>query len=57
MEAKDFADMITLVRRAPLKDMNEAEAVSELLKKFAAHADAIIEQQKAAPEPALREVE
>jgi hypothetical protein len=37
MDKKDFADVIRLVRRAPLQNMDEAEAVAKLLQRFAAH--------------------
>ena len=37
MNEKDFADMIRLARRAPLMNMDEAEAVATLLQRFAQH--------------------
>lgn len=42
MNGKDFADIIRLVRRAPLQNMDEAEVVAQLLQRFAAHADAVL---------------
>lgn len=39
MNAKDFADCIRLMRRAPLQSMDEAEAVAALLQRFSAHAE------------------
>lgn len=38
MTQEDFANMIRLARRAPLANMDEAEAAATLLQKFAAHA-------------------
>lgn len=38
MTQEDFANMIRLARRAPLANMDEAEAVAALLQKFATHA-------------------
>lgn len=37
MNEKDFADIIRLIRRAPLMNMDEAEAVANLLQRFAEH--------------------
>lgn len=39
MSEQDFADMIRLARRAPLTNMDEAEAVAGLLQRFAAFVD------------------
>lgn len=36
MNEKDFADIIRLARRAPLQNMDEAEAVAVLLQKYSA---------------------
>lgn len=43
MSAKDFADIIRLIRRSPLQNMDEAEYVAELLKRFSAHAQSVID--------------
>lgn len=37
MNEKDIADIIRLVRRAPLQNLAEAEAVAVLLSRFAQH--------------------
>jgi len=39
MDAEDYANIIRLVRRAPLANMDEAEVVNRLLQRFAEHAD------------------
>ena len=49
MNDKDFADMIRLARRAPLKDMAEAETAAALLQRFAAFANEYLETQKQLP--------
>jgi hypothetical protein len=46
MNDKDFADIIRLVRRASLHNMDEAEHVAGLLQRFASHANEFIETQK-----------
>lgn len=53
MEAKDFADIIRLVRRAPLQNMDEAEAINGLLQRFAEHAEKMTIET---PKPELQEV-
>lgn len=50
MNEKDFADIIRLVRRAPLMNMDEAEAVAVLLNKFALHSKDWLEMQNAEAE-------
>lgn len=45
MNAKDFADCIRLMRRAPLANMEEAEAAAALMKKFSAHADEFLKPE------------
>lgn len=45
MNEKDFADMIRLARRAPLQNMDEAEAVAELLQRYAFFVKEYIESQ------------
>lgn len=45
MNEKDFADLIRLARRAPLSNMDEAEAAAALLQRFAAYADAEVEKR------------
>ena len=47
MNDKDFADVIRLVRRAPLMNMDEAEAVANLLQRFAQHSKDWLELQAA----------
>lgn len=47
MDDKDFGDMIGIARRAPLANMDEAEAVARLLQKFAKFAKDYIEERKA----------
>lgn len=47
MNEKDFADMIRLARRAPLQNMDEAEAAANLLQRFASFANAYLEAEKA----------
>lgn len=42
---KDFADIIRLARRAPLQNMDEAEAAAKLLQRFAAFADAVLDDK------------
>lgn len=49
MNDKDFADIIRLVRRASLHNMDEAERVAGLLQRFAAHANDVVEKQKQLP--------
>ena len=39
MNKQDFANVIVMVRRAPLDNMDHAESVNKLLQKFAMHAD------------------
>ena len=39
MNQQDFADIIRLARRAPLTNMDEAEAVNALLQRFAEFAE------------------
>lgn len=66
MNKKDFADIIRLVRRAPLNNMNEAEYVAKLLQRFSKHAseqieytDRLLEQAKegeGADQPKLQPV-
>jgi hypothetical protein len=46
MNDKDFADMIRLARRAPLQNMDEAEAAANLIQRFASFANEYLEQQK-----------
>jgi hypothetical protein len=46
MNDKDFADIIRLARRAPLKDMAEAEAAAGLLQRFAIFANECLEGDK-----------
>lgn len=41
----DAADLITLARRAPLKNMDEAAAASNLLDRFAVFFEAIESEQ------------
>lgn len=41
-----FANMIRLVRRAPLANMDEAEQVAKILQEFAAYADEEIQREK-----------
>lgn len=40
MNAEDFANIIRLARRAPLHNMDEAEAAAALLQRFAAYVNA-----------------
>lgn len=47
MNDKDFADIIRLARRAPLQNMDEAEAAAALLQRFAAFAREYIENETA----------
>jgi len=52
MDAKDFGNIIALARRAPLANMDEAEAAAKLLQKFARFAKAHIDSQAGKePEP------
>ena len=44
MNEQDFADIIRLVRRTPLANMDEAEAVNALLQRFGEFASAHLEQ-------------
>lgn len=37
MTEQEVANLIALARRAPLQNMNDAEAVAALLQKFTAH--------------------
>lgn len=46
MNEKDFADMIRIARRAPLQNMDEAEAVGRLLQRFAQHAAYFLEEKR-----------
>lgn len=45
MSEQDFANLIRLARRAPLHNMDEAEAAAALLQRFAAFANAELEKQ------------
>ena len=45
MEAKDFSALIALARRAPLVNMDEAEAAAALLQRFAAYAQAELDRK------------
>lgn len=46
MTVQEIAAIITLARRAPLRDMNEAEAASVLLQKLAAEFAPATEAEK-----------
>lgn len=50
MNEKDFADIIRLVRRAPLQNMDEAEVVAALLNRFARLGKQILDGDKIADE-------
>lgn len=45
MTEADFANLIRLARRAPLQNMDEAEAAAALLQRFAAFANAELEKR------------
>ncbi len=44
MTKQDFADIIRLLRRVPLHNMDEADAVNELMQRFGEFASAYLEQ-------------
>lgn len=48
MSEEDFANIILLVRRAPLANMDEAEAVAQLLQRYSSFVNEHIERQKQA---------
>ena len=51
MRRTDWQDIIVMVRRAPLKNMDEAEAIAALLKRFAEFAKDQLEDDELADKP------